>query len=114
MPPAAWTALPKFSMLVMNWATEMPEVDFWSLWPNYTIISAVFRGNARTRVAYLDCDIRRVLRLVCVHCGDDFCPVSFCNKRCGCRATVAEVGANGAVLERRQEAITPSYDMLEL
>lgn len=41
IPPASWTALPKFSMLVVNWATEIPEVSFWSLWPNYTIISAV-------------------------------------------------------------------------
>lgn len=45
MPPASWTALPKFSILVMNWATEIPEVSFWSLWPNYTIVSAVLRGR---------------------------------------------------------------------
>lgn len=98
----------------MNWATEMPEVSFWSLCPNYTIVSAVLRGHARAWVSYLDCDIGRVRCLVVVHCGDDLRPVSFCDEGCGCRATVAEVGADGAVLERRQEAITPAYDALEL
>lgn len=64
-------------------------------------------------VSYLDCDIGRVRCLVVVHCGNDFRPESFCDEGCGCGAAVAEVCADSAILERRQEAIAPTYNALE-
>lgn len=51
-------------------------------------------------VSHLNCDIRRVRFLVCVHCGNHLRPVPFCNEGCSCGAAIAEVSADGAVLER--------------
>lgn len=68
----------------------------------------------RVWVSCLDCDIRRVRCLVIVYCSNNLCPVAFCDKGCGCGAAVAEIGADSAILERSQEAITPAYDVLEL
>lgn len=40
-PPASWISVPMCSRYDWYSSVVIPDVFFWSLWPNYTIISTV-------------------------------------------------------------------------